>query len=353
MFPFVVIGSLFILIVGVKTLLPRRAAGEREGTSLFAPGVEDIRRSMEDVLHEHEVSWRTIRRSPVVEWQVDVPSDLPILSLHLALQDRLREMGASIHSASSDPVRGRVLLNIGWPDSTLFRLALSHREDLRRDKGKIAIIIDDFGDRWEPFVESFMELGAEITVSVLPGRKMSRRISEEAVRRNIEVILHLPMEPLDADYEEDGYTILSGMSAYEVGRIISRGLQDVPDAAGVNNHMGSRVTSDQRLMTDCLKEVRERDLYFIDSRTTAETVAYDLARRLGIPCAERDVFLDVPRERQAIRRGLRQLAQEAEARGYSVGIGHCHRMMLEVLREEVPGYQAEGYRFVRVSDVVR
>jgi polysaccharide deacetylase 2 family uncharacterized protein YibQ len=198
-----------------------------------------------------------------------------------------------------------------------------------------------------------MELGTEITISVLPGRSMSRRISEEAALRNFEVILHLPMEPLEADYRKDGYTIVSGMSAAEIRRILHRGLQDVPHASGVNNHMGSRVTADRRLMNVCLEEIRERALYFIDSRTTPETVAYDLARRMGIPCAERDVFLDVEREESAIRRSLRLLADEAAQKGYSIGIGHCHPMMLKVLGEEVPALIEQGFRFVRVSDVVR
>jgi polysaccharide deacetylase 2 family uncharacterized protein YibQ len=106
-------------------------------------------------------------------------------------------------------------------------------------------------------------------------------------------------------------------------------------------------------MTDLLRGIAGRNLYFIDSRTTAETVAFELARRLGIPSAERDVFLDVERDEQTIRRTLRQLAQEADQNGYSVGIGHCHPTMAHVLGQEIPKYQAEGYRFVRMSEVVR
>ncbi len=340
-------------MVGLKLILSSKQAHDPEDLAESYPSPIEIQKSMEEVLENNEVSWRVRTRSIPQNWLVDVPSDLPILTLQLVLQEALEGIGASIESARSDPVRKRVVLNVGWPDSALFTLSLSHLMGTRRTLGKIAIVIDDFGDRWEPFVESFMELGVDITLSVLPGRKMSKRVSEEAADRNFEVILHLPMEPLDADFQDDGYTILAGMSEAEIKRVVHRGMQEVPHASGVNNHMGSRVTADRRVMADFLREIFHRDLLFIDSRTTAETVAYDLAQRIGIPCAERDVFLDVERNEQAIRRGFRQLAQEASIRGYSVGIGHCHQMMLNMLRSEVPKYQEEGYRFVRVSEVVR
>ena len=102
-----------------------------------------------------------------------------------------------------------------------------------------------------------------------------------------------------------------------------------------------------------MQDIRNRGLYFLDSRTTSKTVAYNVARELGVPCAKRDVFIDVENSREFIRGSLWDLAERAGKRGFAVGIGHSRPLTLEVLKEEIPKIAARGYQFVHLSDVVR
>jgi polysaccharide deacetylase 2 family uncharacterized protein YibQ len=139
----------------------------------------------------------------------------------------------------------------------------------------------------------------------------------------------------------------------DIRKTVRRSLGEVPGAAGVNNHMGSQATAERRTITVVLEEIDNRDLYFIDSRTTPSTMAYDVAREMGLRCGKRDVFLDVEARRDAIRARLWELARNAETNGFSIGIGHCHRLTLEVLRQEIPKLKARGFRFVRLSEIVQ
>ncbi len=161
------------------------------------------------------------------------------------------------------------------------------------------------------------------------------------------------MEPMDTRFKKDDYTIMTNMSSETIGKIIQRSLDDVPNAVGVNNHMGSKVTSHRQTITHVLSELKKRDLYFIDSRTINTTVAFDVARAIGMRCEERDVFIDVEEGKGTIQHSLWELARKAKENGHAIGIGHCHRMTLEVLREEIPRIQAKGYKFVFLSEVVR
>lgn len=351
------VGSfLILLMVVVRTYWTRRDDSETAVSPIKDTSwVEELKQVLGDVLDEHGVSWglQKHQKNRVEVWQVRVPNDLPIPSLHLAIQEGLGRVGAQVLFAKSEPISGLVSLQIGWQDSCFIEAHLSNLKDIWREEGKIALIIDDFGDRWDHSSKSFLDLGADITMSVLPGRKMSSEVARELRRRGFEVILHLPMEPFNSPYKNDGYIILANMDRQEILRVIQRSLDDVPGVVGVNNHMGSKVTSDRRSITDVLEELKAKNLYFVDSRTIAASVAGEVAQVLGLRYGERDVFFDVEREKDTIRKRLWELTQKAKVNGFSIGIGHCQRMTLEVLQEEIPKIQAKGFRFVRVSEVVR
>jgi polysaccharide deacetylase 2 family uncharacterized protein YibQ len=126
-------------------------------------------------------------------------------------------------------------------------------------------------------------------------------------------------------------------------------LQAVPSASGVNNHMGSELSSDRRAMDAVLGEIGSRGLFFLDSRTSPASVGYQAAQAMGIPAAERQVFLDTDADREAIRREFRRLLALAAERGSAIAIGHPYPSTLEILAEEVPRAREAGYEFVPVS----
>ncbi len=224
----------------------------------------------------------------------------------------------------------------------------------RRASGRgaeLAIIIDDLGyDR--PPADALLALGFPLTVSVLPHLPFSSDIAEEAHRRGDQVLLHLPMESASDDAKPEAEELRTGMKQEDVERLLDDMLQTVPHAAGVNNHQGSRSTADPQLMAELMPALRRRDLFFIDSRTTVETVAYDAAERAGVRAAYRNVqFLDDTPTRAAVLKQLDLAERDAERKGWAIAIGHPHPATLAALEEALPRLRARGVRLVFASDL--
>lgn len=222
---------------------------------------------------------------------------------------------------------------------------------------ELAIILDDLGhDR--SAADSLLALPFPITVSVLPHLPLSAEVAEEAYRRGDQVMLHLPME---SQAEVDGsegavpeqIELRVGMTQDQVANVLDAMLETVPHAVGVNNHQGSRATADPMLMQALMPALRERKLFFIDSRTTAATVAYDTAESAGVRAASRKVFLDDTPTREAVLAQLDLAARDALRDGSAIAIGHPHPATIAALSEGVPGLEARGIRLVFASDLVQ
>lgn len=211
----------------------------------------------------------------------------------------------------------------------------------------LALVIDDLG-RSVADVARLEALGVPITYAVLPFESRTPEVVEELDRRGAEVLLHLPMQGSDGADPGPG-ALTADMGGRALVRGTRRALAAVPSARGVNNHMGSVLSADPRAMRAVLGEVADHDLFFLDSRTTADSVAYRQARELGLSAAERDVFLDPDPAPEAIRREFHRLLAVARREGSAVAIGHPHPATLQVLAEEIPAARALGYRFVPVS----
>ena len=220
-----------------------------------------------------------------------------------------------------------------------------------KEVARLAIIIDDLGsDRGA--AEAVFALGYPLTISVLPNHEHSLDIANEAHRRGFQVMLHLPMQSVAKETPEVR-ELRPGMPASEVAAMVDQFLQNVPDAAGVNNHQGSQATADAALMDELMPVLRDRHLFYVDSRTTAATVAYDTAQDFGVLSAFRNVpFLDDVAEVTAVRKQLDLALRGAREKGDAVAIGHPHPATLEALREVLPHAEERGVRLVPASEVV-
>ncbi len=217
---------------------------------------------------------------------------------------------------------------------------------------RLAIILDDLGyDR--AAADALLALPFPLTVSVLPHLPLSMEVAEEAFRRGDQVLLHLPMEPLVDGAKPEEVELRVGMNAAQVGDALAGMLETVPHVVGVNNHQGSRATADAVLMQELMPALRERGLFFIDSRTTAATVAYVAAERSQVRAASRKVFLDDTPTREAILAQLDLAARDAVRDGTAIAIGHPHPATIAALTEGVPRVEARGIRLVFASDVVQ
>ncbi|HEY6943986.1 MAG TPA: divergent polysaccharide deacetylase family protein [Candidatus Acidoferrum sp.] len=216
---------------------------------------------------------------------------------------------------------------------------------------KLAIVLDDLGN--DPrAAEAIFELPYPLTISVLPNHEHSQDIAEEAERRGYQVMLHLPMQAV-ATEKPEAQELRPGMPASEVSKLVNQFLQDIPGAVGVNNHQGSEATSNPALMRELMPVLRDHHLFYIDSRTTAATVAYDTAQSSRVPSAFRNVpFLDDVTEVGAVRKQLELALRGAREKGEAVAIGHPHPATLQALREVLPNAQSEGVRLTFASELV-
>jgi len=216
---------------------------------------------------------------------------------------------------------------------------------------RVAIIIDDIGyDR--ALAHKFMAFKVPMTFSVLPDSPFGGTLAKEIRSQGQELMLHQPMEPKEYPRANPGPgALLSAMTADELIAQLERNLDRLPGVKGVNNHMGSQLTTESTRMYQVLSVLKQRKLYFIDSRSTADTICRPSARMLQVRFAERDIFLDHFQRADFIRKQFRLLIKEAQKHGQAVAIAHPHRLTVRIFREMLPELKKQ-VQLVPASEVV-
>jgi hypothetical protein len=215
--------------------------------------------------------------------------------------------------------------------------------------GRVAVVIDDVGyslDNLEPFLATKLDL----SLSVLPGLPHSREAARRIRDAGKEVLLHLPMQAQNGS-NPGPVAVLTQMSDEEIRRLLDAALDEVP-ATGANNHMGSLATADERIMRVVLEHLEGRGLFFLDSRTTPESVALRVAREVGALALKRDVFLDNDPAIEAMRGQLFEALALAEQRGQAVLIGHVQNpQIVGLLEAALPELERRGLELVRAGEL--
>ncbi len=235
-------------------------------------------------------------------------------------------------------------------------VALAKKEPAAKKgpRGQVALIMDDMGNSLET-LDELIALGRPITISVLPYSTHAAETARIAHERGLEVLLHLPLESVN-NHEAMANTeglIMAMMTEPAIVAAFEASYDRVPFATGTNNHMGSRFTAERDLMRMILRPIKERGLFFVDSRTTAKTVALDEAQKMGIRATQRDVFLDADEDRGRIRGRLIELLQKARKKGRAVGICHPFPETLAVLKSSLFLLDSYNLEAVPVSKLVR
>jgi uncharacterized protein len=218
---------------------------------------------------------------------------------------------------------------------------------------RAAIIMDDLGQDLSA-ARRLLQLNYPLTFSVMPNLRYSTEIAEEAHRAGREVMLHLPMQPepgSPAKVSPDELEV--GMTSFAVRRTLESDLVSVPYVAGVNNHMGSRATADAKLMAEVVQVLSERHLYFVDSRTTPDTVALEVARRMHLPAFYRSVFLDDTETTTYTLGQLRELRRVVQEQGVAIAIGHPHLTTLSALAQFLPELESDDIQLLPASRITR
>jgi uncharacterized protein len=214
--------------------------------------------------------------------------------------------------------------------------------------GRLALVIDDLG-RDINEVQVLKALGIPISYSVLPFEEQTQPVVAALRAQKVEILCHLPMEPKNGQYDPGPGALRLGMGEAELQERTLAALQAVPGATGVNNHMGSVLSENESSMRAILGVLATRNLFFLDSRTSPKSVGYRIASSLGMPAAERQVFLDDDPRDEAITKQLERWLALAKSKGAAIAIGHPHPQTLAVLAREVPRIREAGYQFVPVS----
>ena len=217
--------------------------------------------------------------------------------------------------------------------------------------GRLAVVIDDAGLDLES-QRIYEEIGVPLTLAVMPNKMYTSEAAAEWSRYGMPVILHQPMEPVSGSGMEEK-TILTSMSDEAIRYMLKESLEQIPQAVGINNHQGSRATTDARVMRVVMNELSHRGLFFFDSRTNTTTAADSAAVSYGVPYARNDLFVDNSADEGEIRAMIQEGANRAKASGSYIIIGHCRPHTAAAFRDIVPQLQAQGIEFVYVSSLLR
>lgn len=219
------------------------------------------------------------------------------------------------------------------------------------DRPQLAVVVDDWGYN-SAAARQLLSYPLPLTIAVLPHLPDSTHIALTAAERGHDVILHQPMEPIDSTLDPGPGAIYLDMAGEEIAEQLRANLHHLPGVVGVNNHMGSRATSDERVMEYVFGILKEKGLFFLDSYTINTSIAGQAAQRSGVPYAVNDLFIDNTNDEEYITQQIRQGIQLAQRRGRAIIIGHVRTRTAAALWRMLPEIVESGVRLVPVSDLI-
>lgn len=280
---------------------------------------------------------------------IHIPRALNASVLQQKLLTCIQQNAGGVFPAPHD----RLEFSYALRDQIIETLRLVPETRTRKTSGQIVIVIDDFGYHERELVKQFMRLPFAVTYAIIPGLPHSQSIARKLAAAGKTVIVHMPMEAMEKQVETNGFELSVGMSSTEIRSRVRKAMTLLPQAVGMNNHMGSRATQDQALVQALCEELKAANWCFLDSRTIETTKAFSQAQAHGLAAALNDTFLDSVEELEAVRKKVWRLAEIAEARGSAVGIGHPYQVTLKALQEIVPELQQRGFEFITLEQLLQ
>lgn len=317
-------------------------------STLLQTGVTD--RDIQSTLREEHLkdNHHWIQTSRVV----DVPPTVDMNQLKsalIAVATRLRA-----EPRAREDQKGGWILDIYSYGELLERIVLRPVKAFVPGAHKVAIVIDDVSGNPNG-LQKYFDLDIPLTFAIFPMGKNSRMFADllKPKRDRYEYILHLPLEPHKSMPEKTPWTLLVAMPPAEKERLLAKHLNDVPGATGVSNHTGSAFTENRESMKLVLKTLKNRHLFFFDSRTSLATVGYSTAKAMGIPTALNRVFLDNQDDAQYIEKQLETLLETAKKREKTAAIGHYRRKHLAgAMAHVLPEFKKNNIEFVTLPNVL-
>ena len=221
----------------------------------------------------------------------------------------------------------------------------------RDNHAKIAIIIDDIGNNLSA-AQPFLQLDAPVTLAILPGLAHSKDIAQRAEAAGLDVLLHLPMEPKDKHKAPGHLAVTTKMSEEEIRQTVEGALETVPGAIGISNHMGSKATEDAEVIEVVLRVAKEHNLFFIDNKTTSNSVIRRVGESLAVPVFSRQKFLDNKDTTNYIKAQISALAYNAKNYDLAIGVAHARAHTAKAVAEMLPKLSARGVKVVPLRELL-
>lgn len=229
---------------------------------------------------------------------------------------------------------------------------VQEKPESRKYSGRLAVIVDDCGYDMSS-VRTLLNTGLPLNFAVLPYKPYSSDVLEMIKSDGRVAMLHLPMEPVDRSAMSEGSsTICTDMSKDKILELTRKAINSLPGVSGVNNHQGSKATADSATMTTVLQELRNQDLFFVDSRTSSKSVARDKAVAMGVPTARNDIFLDNSSDVQAIRKQIYKAMDIAEKNGSAIAICHARPNTAKAWSMYAEEIKNTGIELVPITDLL-
>lgn len=216
---------------------------------------------------------------------------------------------------------------------------------------RLAIVIDDLGNSLQAGLTA-IALPADITLAVMPHRKHSKRLAERAGRLGKDVILHAPMSTINGLALGPG-ALNGSLAEIEFKTKLAFAIESIPYVKGLNNHMGSQLTTNPTAMNWVMQVLKEKQLFFLDSRTSAKSVGFSTAQAMGLPSASRDIFLDNETDIEHIHIQFKKALAIAEKYGSAIAIGHPYKTTLTYLQHVLPQISGTHVRVHRISELLQ
>jgi polysaccharide deacetylase 2 family uncharacterized protein YibQ len=344
-----IVGVIFILALTVfyqyRQLQYSRLFSRAEST--VEAGVKDL---------EFEVLERKFKREgffpphQVVEVEIKIPLEYSLDGLIEKIKQKFTSSRVKILNLEEINLKDtyQIQTDLG------FEKVLTHRLYFSLEKAKIALLIDDFGYvNDETLLNTFFrEMDLPFTISIIPGTPFAREIAREAKSAGKQILVHLPMQPEGRFENRYKWIILEEMSRERVGEIVREAIEAIPYAEGLNNHMGSLVTAKENIMQPVLEVLKEKKMFFVDSKTSPRSIAYPLAQKLGVRSTFRSVFLDNEKKQTYIERQFKRLLLAAVKKGRALGLGHADFKTASVLAKLIKKCDNRKFNFVLVSEIL-
>ena len=308
-----------------------------------------------DILLQQSVS----KREEGLTWKestqkIQVSRTLPFALIEENFKRSLSRLGrtVAIHSSpSAESLRVDVRVQNRRTHQLIF-VVLQPKAEKAALRPKIALVIDDLGGE-RLIARELLQWDIPVTFSILPFTPYAKTIAKEAHQKGKEVILHIPMEPHGYPKVKPGEGgLLEEMNEESLRRQLIKDIEAVPYIKGASNHMGSRLMEDHEKVKIVLSELKRRKLYFLDSRTTPQTVGIHEAQSIGVKTMERSLFIDHSLDEEDIKEKIEKLIRLSLSNGKAIGIGHPHASTIKSIKEMIPKIKEKGIELVPLSAVI-